>query len=137
MLVVLAILALAAGVAWSRLPDRSGGVEAASRRIETELRSARAAARRGGADVRVAFDLSERTLLRDGRRVYSWPETIDLRVDVAESEVDGARYAVRFAASGGSTGLSADIWAADGAGAQPPVRLSASWLTGEVRRDPG
>lgn len=131
MLVVLVVLSLAVGVIASRWTSGEASTAAIARQTESALRAARAQAMRSGDDVRVEFDLSARTIRRDGRALIVWPDAVDADIDAAGSESTPPVFAVRFAPGGGSTGLRITYRRDDAA-----TSVAVSWLTGEVAREP-
>ncbi len=111
------------------------GVElkSSARRVAAGLRLAREEAIRTGRDIAFRIDLEERSYQVEGpfRRV-SLPKGLDLKLVVAESEMEnGHMGAIRFFADGGSTGGRV-ILARDGAGWQ----VGTQWLTGRVQVAP-
>lgn len=111
------------------------GVElkSSARRVAAGLRLAREEAIRTGRDIAFTIDLEDRSYQVEGpfRRI-SLPKGLDLKLVVAESEMENDQTgAIRFFADGGSTGGRV-ILARDGAGWQ----IGTQWLTGRVQVAP-
>lgn len=135
LIVVLAIAALLAGasaVAYPRFKEATQ-YRSTVRGVLSALISARAAAQRSGRSSAFFVDLKARSYGVDERVLGRFPDSLEVRFIIAQRELDtDQRGAVRFYASGSSTGGSVDI-ARTGRGG---VRLRVDWLLGRVTQDP-
>lgn len=132
---VLAIAALLLAVTPPLITSAIPGVElkASARRVASGLRLAREEAIRRGSDIAFMLDVEERTFEVDGEfRNGTLPDSLDLKLEAAESEMLNERQgAVRFFPDGSSTGGRV-ILTNDGRGFQVGVQ----WLTGRIRVAP-
>ncbi|WP_422848651.1 GspH/FimT family pseudopilin [Acidovorax sp. M14] len=134
LLVVFAIMALIAGlapVAYGRMREASQYRDTV-RTIASQLRSARVIAITEGREARFTLDLQGRQYGLDGLPAKQLPESLQLRVVVADREIaPGGQAAIRFLPSGGATGGSIEVLRAPGSG----VRLRVDWFSGRVTQE--
>ena len=135
LLVVFAITALLIGlvpVAFDRMRE-SAQYRDTLRTMLSDMRGARYRAVTEGAETRFKVNLGQRTFGVDGQAMREFPEPLQVRVIVANSELaSGQEGAIRFLPDGGATGGSVDVVRASGAG----VRLRVDWLSGRVTQEP-
>lgn len=135
LLVVFAITALLIGlvpVAFDRMRE-SAQYRNTLRTILTDMRSARYRAVSEGAETRFRVNLNQRTYGIDGQPAREFPESLQVRLIVADSEmVNTQEGSIRFLSDGGATGGSVDIVRGSGTG----VRLRVDWLSGKVTQEP-
>ena len=127
--VVLAVLALAAGMFALRGPPRSRALEirAAAAEVAQALRLARSQAIARNASVRLVLDPGRSAWRLDGTAERALPPGIALAARTAVAESAGRLNAIRFAPDGSSTGGSIEL--SDG---RRTMRLGVDWLTGRV-----
>ena len=134
LLVVFAIMALIAGlapVAYGRMREASQYRDTV-RTIASQLRSARVIAITERREARFTLDLQGRQYGLDGLPAKQLPESLQLRVVVADREIaPGGQAAIRFLPSGGATGGSIEVLRAPGSG----VRLRVDWFSGRVTQE--
>lgn len=135
LLVVFAITALLIGlvpVAFDRMRE-SAQYRNTLRTMLTDMRSARYRAVSEGAETRFRVNLDQRTYGVDGQPAREFPESLQVRLIVADSEMANNREgSIRFLSDGGATGGSVDIVRGSGTG----VRLRVDWLSGKVTQEP-
>lgn len=135
LLVVFAITALLIGlvpVAFDRMRE-SAQYRNTLRTMLTDMRSARYRAVSEGTETRFKVNLEQRTYGVDGQPSHEFPEPLQVRVIVANSEMtNGQEGGIRFLPDGGATGGSVDIVRGAGSG----VRLRVDWLSGRVTQEP-
>ncbi len=128
MLIVIAVLALVAGIVISRGPERSPALEAraTAAQIAGRLRMARAQAIASDATVLFALDPA-RHLTAIGQDVQALPMRVAL--EITGPAVAGSRLpAIRFEGDGSSSGGSVLL---DEGGHR--LRIDVDWLTGRPR----
>ena len=135
LLVVFAITALLIGlvpVAFDRMRE-SAQYRNTLRTMLTDMRSARYRAVSEGAETRFRVNLNQRTYGVDGQPAREFPESLQVRLIVADSEMaNNQEGSIRFLSDGGATGGSVDIVRGSGTG----VRLRVDWLSGKVTQEP-
>ena len=135
LLVVFAITALLIGlvpVAFDRMRE-SAQYRNTLRAMLTDMRSARYRAVTEGEETRFKVNLEQRTYGIDGQPLREFPESLQVRLIVAGSEMsDRNEGSIRFLSDGGATGGSVDIVRGSGVG----VRLRVDWLSGKVTQEP-
>ena len=135
LLVVFAISALLIGlvpVAFDRMRE-SAQYRNTLRSMLTDMRGARYRAVSEGTETRFKVNLEQRTFGVDGQPMREFPEPLQVRLIVANSELaNGQEGAIRFLPDGGATGGSVDVVRASGNG----VRLRVDWLSGRVTQEP-
>ena len=134
LLVVFAITALLIGlvpVAFDRMRE-SAQYRNTLRTMLADMRSARYRAVSEGAEIRFKVNLGQRTYGVDGQPMRDLPESLQVRLVVADSEMGyGQEGSIRFLSSGGATGGSVDVVRVSGSG----VRLRVDWLSGRVTQE--
>lgn len=138
LLVVLAIVGLIAAVSVPdlRLPGTLEPTRVAARDIASGLARARTAAVRNNREATFTLDLERRRFGLDGATGESLPETLQLDMFTAQSEVVAAqRGNIRFYPDGSSSGGRITLAAAD-ADAERAVTVRVNWLTGHVAVEP-
>ena len=107
----------------------SAELKVAARDIVSALRFARGQALMSHQEIVVTFDLSENTYTVNGRdKVFYIPETVDLTVVTAQSEIIGKGLgSIRFFADGSSTGGRVTLERAKAA-----WQIDINWLTGQI-----
>lgn len=125
MIVVLAVLALVAGLVLTRGPQRSAALEmrAASAAVAQTLRLARSRAIAGNQPVPVQFDPRAAAFRLGSDPVRSLPRGFALAVTVAE----GQGASILFLPDGSSTGGKVAL-----AGGGRAAQVGVDWLTGRV-----
>ncbi len=135
LLVVFAIMALLIGlvpVAFDRMRD-SAQYRDVLRGMLSDMRFARYQALAGRTEVAFSVDLGARSYHSEGRPIKSIPAPLEVRVTVADIELQGNGTAsIRFLSDGGATGGSVDILRPTGSG----TRLRVDWLSGRVSQEP-
>ena len=135
LLVVLAMMAMLVGfapLAFDRMRE-SAQYRNTVRTMQSDMRSARYRAMSEGAETRFKVNLAERTYGVDGQPAEALPESLEIRVIVANNELtQGQEGAIRFLPSGGATGGSIDVVRPSGSG----VRLRVDWFSGRVTQEP-
>ncbi len=135
LVVVLALASMLIALVPPLISAAIPGVElkSSARRVASGLRLAREEAIRTGREVAFTLNLEDRSYQVEGpfRRI-SLPRGLDLKLVVAESEMQNDQIgSIRFFADGGSTG-GRIILARDGSGWQ----VGTQWLTGRVQVGP-
>lgn len=127
--VVLAVLALVAGMFALRGPPRNRVLEirAAAAEVAQALRLARSQAIARNAPVRLVLDPGRSAWRVDGAPERALPPGVALAAQTAGAETSGRLGAIRFAPDGSSTGGSIEL--SDG---RRRMRLGVDWLTGRV-----
>jgi general secretion pathway protein H len=135
-LVVLAILAVAATLAWPQTQSaRTVDLEVAADTLSARLTEARTRAIARAASVNVDFDpTARRYIIGDDKRVVQLPPDLALTLTMARSELSAAGLArLTFMPDGSATGGTIRL-------ARGPRRIDilVSWLTGgvELKRYP-
>lgn len=131
---MLLTLALAAGLTLIAMPNFGPAIDSArlkstSRDVVSALRHARSLALRQRREIRFTLDIHQHIYtLSDKPKIYRLPETIELKLFTADSEViDQGRGSVLFFPDGSSTGGRVTLVAG------PRKRLiDINWLTGYV-----
>ncbi|WP_298214145.1 type II secretion system protein [Acidovorax sp.] len=135
LLVVFAILAVVVGLvpmAYERGREASQYRDTV-RGVMSQLRSARLLAMAEGRETRFTLDLRNRRYGVDGAPAKELPEPLQLRVTVADREIDAdGQASIRFLPSGGATGGSIEVLRAPGSG----TRLRVDWFSGRVSQEP-
>lgn len=135
LLVVLAIaatMAALAPMAFDKLRD-SSEYRNTLRTIMADMRSARHQAVTRGNEVRFHVNLEQRTYGVDGQTPHKLPDSLEMRVVVADQEIaSNQEAAIAFLPAGGATGGSVDVVRASGGG----IRMRVDWLSGRVIQDP-
>jgi len=134
LIVVLVIMTLgmaAVGVNFSSGSD-STELKAAARDVVSALRYARGQALMAHEETTVAFDLEENTYTVSNRdKIYAIPNTIDLTVVTAQSELTGqGQGSIRFFADGSSTGGRVTLERG-----HSKWQIDINWLTGQIELD--
>lgn len=131
LIAVLALLALATGLAMPRLSAARQNLKlkAAAVQLVSGLKLARAAALKSNQDQALVVDVKARRYWADGAvPPKSWPGDIAVAFEVAGAEAAGPRGGFRFrpdgTASGGKLKLSSGTDAA---------LINVDWLTGNIR----
>jgi general secretion pathway protein H len=131
LVVVLFIVVLSFSVVGINLSSGNNSTEmkAASRDIVSALRYARGQALMSHQETTVALDLAENTYTVSGRdKVYTIPNTIDVTVVTAQSELKGEGLGnIRFFADGSSTGGRITLERGNAA-----WQIDINWLTGQI-----
>lgn len=137
LLVVIALLALAAGVtpfAFAKLYE-GAQYRSSVRAALDAMRAARLHAMTSGAETRFVVALRERRFGAEGvpgAAAHELPEPLEMRAEMAAQEQgDDGSLAVRFLPQGGASGGSLDILRPSGVG----VRLRVNWFTGRVEQE--
>lgn len=102
------------------------------RNLVAGLKSARLEAARTGRDVPFTVDLDARRFGVGDRLRARLPDSLEVRVIVAERELRGGRSAIRFYPDGSATGGSIELHRSAGGG----LRLRVDWLLGRVSQEP-
>lgn len=107
----------------------SAELKAAARDIASALRFARGQALMSHQETTVAVDLSDNSYTVSGRNQrYQIPNTIDLTVETAQTELTGEGTAsIRFFADGSSTGGRVTLERGNAA-----WKIDINWLTGQT-----
>ena len=92
------------------------------------LKSARLDAMRKGRSVAFVVDLAQRRFGVESRLDHTFPEQLDVRLVLADIEIQGSSGGVRFYPDGSSTGGSVELIRPGGAG----VRVDVDWLLGRL-----
>ncbi|MDO9712290.1 GspH/FimT family pseudopilin [Paracraurococcus lichenis] len=129
MIVVLAVLALVAGLFAMRGPPRSAALDlrAAAGTLVQDLRLARATAIARNASRRVLLDPADARWQAEGGAPRALPPGTAMVVRAAATETGGRLAAIRFAPDGSSTGGWIEL--ADG---RRRMQLGIDWLSGRV-----
>lgn len=107
-LVVLAIVAVAVGIAWPVYSQYRDArlIPAAVGELTAIVKSKRADAIRTGRVAIVTFDLAQRRVFSDGRAVYAIPEGVSVTVTARRTEIRSQLVtALRFLPDGRSSGM--------------------------------
>jgi general secretion pathway protein H len=131
MIVVLAVLALIAGLVLARGPPHSTTMElrSAGATVARIMRGARAAAIAADEQIGVDIDLARHSIRVGTTAPVLLPFTVGLAATAASGVQLGPRYAeIRFAPDGSSTGGSVAL--TEGASR---MMIVVDWLTGRVR----
>jgi general secretion pathway protein H len=130
LLVILAVIALSLAVVGPRIFGGEGRtIETAVERLEGAAARTRALARRTGADAVMQVDLGAGVITIEPQgEVIRLPELDGLEARVAEDEIDGRIYGVRFFPEGGATGGRYDLELGE-----QRRRVMIDWLTGRTR----
>jgi len=131
LMVVMVIMILGTavvGINFSSGNDRTE-MKAAARDIVSALRYARGEALMEHRETTVDFDLEENSYTVSGRdKIYRIPETIDLTIVTAQSELTGqGQGSVRFFADGSSTGGRVTLERGTA-----KWQIDINWLTGHI-----
>jgi general secretion pathway protein H len=132
MMVALGIAALAsiALIGWNRASSTGHSAEAFSRKLQAELRMARAAAIGSNTETVVMFNNRERRFESDGKLI-ALPETMAVEVTAADAERrDENTIGIRFFPTGKSTG--GEIRIAPLGSSKPFDIITVNWLTGHA-----
>jgi general secretion pathway protein H len=131
MLVVLALMALIAGIA---IPILGPGVSTAelkssARKVAAGLRMAREDAVATRTDTRLVLDLEHRTFqIERDTHVYALPRGLELKLFTAQNDIISESVgAIRFYPDGGSTGGRVTL-----AAGERKFEVDVDWLTGRV-----
>jgi general secretion pathway protein H len=130
MIIVLVILGLVVGIAASRGPQRSHGLEVRGliASVVEALRAARGRAIAGDRPVLVAVNGGRRSIAVDGGPTIHVPPELDLAAVAGPSgEPEKTLAGIRFAPDGSSSG--GRILLADG---KKHTQIGIDWLTGKV-----
>ena len=128
MLVVLSIVALALALVVPAVSKSMVvSVHDVARDMQISLRQARAKAVTSQQATLFWVDTQQHSYVDHKNKVKSFPDTIDIRVKVASTEVEGDKAGVRFFSDGSSTGGQLAVY---DAGATVSVEID--WLTGRV-----
>jgi general secretion pathway protein H len=130
MIIVVAVLGLALGLALTRGPMHSQtlDMQAAVNQVAQGLRVARSMAIASNNPVRFAVDIPARSFRIDNGRPTVLPPAITIGMTAVTEETLGRRLgAIRFNADGSASGGEIDL--ADG---QRAARIGVDWLTGRV-----
>lgn len=131
-LVVLAVIAMAAVVAWPRAHGARQrlALEAAAIDLASEMKSARATAIRTNSEQTLAIDTAARHYIRDGwTAARLLPGQFDVALDTIRSEQTGpAAGRIRFYPDGSATGGRVIL----GSGSRRVI-VAIDWLTGGAR----
>ncbi|MDD5462790.1 MAG: GspH/FimT family pseudopilin [Methylococcales bacterium] len=130
LIVVLFIVVLGFSVVGVNLSgNNSTEIKAAARDIVSALRYARGQALISHQEATVTLDLAENTYTVSGRdKIYNIPETINMTVVTAQSELTGKDSGnIRFFADGSSTGGRITLERSNMA-----WQIDINWLTGQV-----
>ena len=101
------------------------------RTMVSDMRSARYRAVSQGVETSFKVNLEQRSFGVDGQTVHDLPESLEIHVVVADTEL-GETAGIRFLPDGGATGGSVDVLRASGSG----TRLRVDWLSGSVTQEP-
>jgi len=131
---MLLTLALAAGLAVLVTPNFGPAIDAArlksaSRDVTSALRHARSLALRQRREIRFTLDINQHVYsLSDKPKIYRLPETIELKLFTADSEIiDQGKGSVLFFPDGSSTGGRVTLIAGE-----RKRLIDINWLTGFV-----
>ena len=128
MLVVLSIVALSLALV---VPAVSKGmlvsVHDVARDMQISLRQARAKAVTSQQVTLFWVDTQQHSYVNHKSKIKSFPDAVDIRAKVANSEVDGDKAGVRFFPDGSSTGGQLALYDAG-----VTVNVDIDWLTGRV-----
>jgi general secretion pathway protein H len=131
LVVVLFVVVLGFSVIGLNLSSGSDSTEikAAARDIVSALRYARGQALMTHQEATVTLDLGDNSYTVSGRdKLYRMPETIDITVVTAQTELSGAGSAnIRFFADGSSTGGRITLERG-----QTSWKIDINWLTGQI-----
>ena len=134
LLVVFAIMALLLAltpVAFERMRE-SAQYRSTLRTMLADMRGARYKAMSEGRETRFVINLEQRTYGIEGKPQQELPESLDVRVTVADQELSADHEAaIRYLPSGGATGGSVDVIRPSGSG----VRLRVDWLSGQTEQE--
>ncbi|MDY0046319.1 MAG: prepilin-type N-terminal cleavage/methylation domain-containing protein [Thauera propionica] len=92
------------------------------------LKSARLDAMRKGRSVSFMIDLEQRRFGVESRFDHAFPEQLDVRLMLADIEIQGRSGGVRFYPDGSSTGGTVELIRPGGSG----VRVDVDWLLGRL-----
>lgn len=118
-------------LAYGQLRD-SMDYRATLRIVVGEIRQSRQQALSTGQQARFVVDLEQRRFGRTAALEHKLPDSLQLRVVVAGTEVQARQAAIAFLADGGASGGSVEVVRRNGEGA----RLRVDWLTGQVTQEP-
>ncbi|MDI1230966.1 MAG: GspH/FimT family protein [Methylobacter sp.] len=131
LVVVLFVVVLGFSVIGLNLSSGSDSTEikAAARDMVSALRYARGQALMTREETTVAIDLSDKNYTVSGKsKLYKIPETIDITVVTAQTELSGEGSAsIRFFADGSSTGGRITLERG-----QTSWKIDINWLTGQI-----
>lgn len=130
MIIVLVILGLVVGIAVSRGPQRSHGLEVRGliASVTEALRAARGRAIAGNRPVLIAVNGERRSIAVDGGPTIQLPPQLDLAAVAGPTGEPGKQLAgIRFTPDGSSTG--GRIVLADG---KKHTQIGIDWLTGRI-----
>lgn len=128
---VMAVMLGLAPIAYDSLMEGSR-YRGTVRNVLSGLASARQLAAQTGRSAVFSIDLEKRIFGPEGRLDQVLPESIDVRLVLADSESTKGGGSIRFYPDGGSTGGSIDVFRRSGSG----VRLRVDWLLGTVNQEP-
>jgi len=135
MIVVLLIIAMMAGLLGTSVVGRLDSVKVATaaRDLTASLRYTRSQAILHREEKYLEVDLDKRSYLAPGRPAVVLPESMELKLLTAQSEVSSDKVGrIRFFSDGGSTGGRVTLISG---GREWKVKVS--WLTGEIELDDG
>jgi general secretion pathway protein H len=135
MIVVLMIIAMAATLLGTSIVGRLDGVKVATaaRDLTAALRYTRSQAILQRKEQYLEVDLEHRSYLAPGRAAVQLPQSLELKLLTASSEVSSDKVGrIRFFSDGGSTGGRVTLIAGERA-----WKVNVSWLTGEIAMDDG
>lgn len=135
MIVVLLIIATAATLLGTSIVGRLDSVKVATaaRDLTAALRFTRSQAILHREEKYVEVDLDKRSYTVPGRDAVTLPESMELKLLTAQSEVSSDKVGrIRFFSDGGSTGGRVTLISG---GRQ--WKVNVSWLTGEIELDDG
>lgn len=130
LLIVLVIVVLGFAVVGLNLSSGKGAMEhkAVVRDVVSALRYARGQALMTHQEMTVTFDLEQNTYQISGRdEVFSIPESIEVTVVTAQSELSGGQGNIRFFADGSSTGGRVVLDRGE-----ISRQIDINWLTGQL-----
>lgn len=135
MIVVLLIIATMATLLGTSIVGRLDSVKVATaaRDLTAAMRYTRSQAILHREEKFVEINLEQRSYVAAGRPAVELPETMELKLLTAQSEVDSDKVGrIRFFSDGGSTGGTVTL-ISDGR----QWKVKVSWLTGEIELDDG
>lgn len=135
MIVVLMIVATMAALLGTSVAGRleSVKVATAARDLTAALRYTRSQAILHREEKFLEVDLEKRSYLAPGRGAVELPESVELKLLTAQSEVASDKVGrIRFFSDGGSTGGRVTLIAGE-----RQWKVKVSWLTGEIELDDG
>ncbi|WP_068635745.1 GspH/FimT family pseudopilin [Thauera butanivorans] len=92
------------------------------------LKSARLDAMRKGRSVAFMVDMEQRRFGVESRLDHAFPEQLDVRLVLADIEIQGSSGGIRFYPDGSSTGGAVELIRPSGSG----VRVDVDWLLGRL-----